>query len=114
MTRRVPRFYVMVRGVERGIHRSLRLSATRLIHIVVEKARRIWQAVESRPSSPVWSRIRQVAAHYGHDDVVRVLLNFEVDVDQRNRTQETPLHFACRKGHIEVVRALLECGADPT
>ncbi|CAM9262843.1 unnamed protein product, partial [Laminaria digitata] len=55
----------------------------------------------------------QVAAHAGREDIARMLLGYKAHVDQRNRSNETPLHVACRQGHVNVVRFLLENGADP-
>lgn len=55
----------------------------------------------------------QVAAYEGNVDVVKVLLGYNAHVEQRNRAEETPLHLACRQGHTQVVRLLLENGADP-
>jgi hypothetical protein len=34
-------------------------------------------------------------------------------VDVRNAGESTPLHSAAGSGHLEVVRELLRCGADP-
>lgn len=44
---------------------------------------------------------------------VRALLDAGTDVDSANRYGATALTFACDKGHTEVVRLLLERGADP-
>lgn len=44
---------------------------------------------------------------------MNVLLRYKAQVDERNKTQETPLHLACRQSHEHVVRSLLENGADP-
>ena len=34
-------------------------------------------------------------------------------MDVRNAGESTPLHSAAGSGHLEVVRELLRCGADP-
>jgi ankyrin repeat protein len=42
--------------------------------------------------------------------VIKLLKNKNIDVKQVYINGYTPLHVACRKGHIEIVRALLEDG----
>ncbi|KAJ3166451.1 hypothetical protein HDU88_003319 [Geranomyces variabilis] len=54
------------------------------------------------------------AAQYGRDDVLRLLIRYNVDVEQRNkRTGETPLEGAVRNGRAGAVRILLDAGANP-
>ncbi len=50
------------------------------------------------------------ACAYGHVEVVRFLLERNVDVTQRHRG-ETPLHHAAYGGHAEIVALLLQHGA---
>jgi ankyrin repeat protein len=39
--------------------------------------------------------------------------DLKIDINHRkNNTLHTPLHFACFKGHFEVVKALIEAEAD--
>jgi uncharacterized protein len=51
------------------------------------------------------------AADKGDIETVRKLLA-EGDVNVNHRTQMTPLTLACLYGHAEVIRALIEAGAD--
>jgi ankyrin repeat protein len=55
------------------------------------------------------------AAHNGDLEMVRVLLEYEVDVDARSENGMTPLNTAPRGNHDDprVVRLLIERGADP-
>jgi ankyrin repeat protein len=53
-----------------------------------------------------------VAAHMGHVDAARVLLDHGADVDT-NAFGETPLRSAYLTGHLDVMQLLLECGANP-
>jgi len=47
------------------------------------------------------------AAHNGHDETVRVLLEWEeVNSDEPDNPGQTPLSFAAQNGHEEVVRIL--------
>ncbi|KAF5549060.1 ZDHHC-type palmitoyltransferase 6 [Fusarium mexicanum] len=54
------------------------------------------------------------ASSFGLSDLVKSLLTSEsVDVDARGgRYQSSALHVACYRGHAEIARQLLECGAD--
>ncbi len=55
---------------------------------------------------------RHVCAWFGLSTVIPELEQVEKDVDVQERTYgQTPLMYACRKGHVEVVRELLELGA---
>ena len=55
-----------------------------------------------------------VAVNNGNFDVAEVLLRSpEIRVNQRTETLVTALAVACRHGHKELVRLLLENGADP-
>jgi len=56
------------------------------------------------------------AAYYGDLEMVRVLLEYGVDVNTRNRGGFTPLNYASRGGHrndARVARLLIAHGADP-
>ena len=45
-------------------------------------------------------------------NLVRLLLQFGMDVSSRDKHLETPLHFASSRGHFEIALALLDHGAD--
>ena len=45
--------------------------------------------------------------------VVRELLNNGADANARGRYDWTPLHYACWRGHDEIVTLLLQAGGDP-
>ncbi|KAF5702752.1 ankyrin repeat-containing protein [Fusarium mundagurra] len=54
------------------------------------------------------------ASSFGLTDLVKSLLTSEgVDVDARGgRYRSSALHVACYRGHIDIARQLLDCGAD--
>ncbi|KAL3272461.1 hypothetical protein HHI36_013941 [Cryptolaemus montrouzieri] len=55
------------------------------------------------------------AAYIGDLDTVKKLLREDIDINSRHKINGwTALHWACKKGHEDIVRILLEQGADPT
>jgi ankyrin repeat protein len=58
--------------------------------------------------TPLW-----LAAGYGHEAVMRLLLQKGADVDSKDkRNDRTPLSLAVEKGQEAVVKLLVEKGAD--
>ena len=57
-----------------------------------------------------------VAAGHGKLGMVSFLIKAGARVDQRNgfKEQATAMHAAASNGHVEVIRTLVEAGADPT
>jgi len=53
-----------------------------------------------------------IAAQYGHEAVVRALIESDADVNKADDNGATLLYIAAQMGHETVVRALLEAGAD--
>lgn len=47
------------------------------------------------------------------DDILRLLLSFGADPNQRGVNDYTPLHMAVAEGNISAIRILLDGGADP-
>ena len=52
------------------------------------------------------------AAHYGHLDIVKVLLQNGVNVNAADIYKKTALHKASSNGHADVVKVLIQNGAD--
>jgi ankyrin repeat protein len=53
-----------------------------------------------------------VAAGEGKEEAVRFLCAHQADVNQENASHDTPLDAAAHNGHLNVVRALVEVGAN--
>ena len=52
------------------------------------------------------------AAQFGHTEVMKMLLEKNVDVNNANSRGETALLLAASGGHMEAMKLLLEMGAD--
>lgn len=72
--------------------------------------------IQHRRSDLFW------AVKHGHESTARQLLHLGADVNLRLRPRSpgtepradlTPLHLACLKGRLAMVKLLLEAGADP-
>ncbi|CAE7254556.1 RIPK4 [Symbiodinium necroappetens] len=53
-----------------------------------------------------------IAAHRGHLEVARLLLDAKADKDKANYLGTTPLSIAAHRGHLEVARLLLHAKAN--
>lgn len=51
-----------------------------------------------------------IPCRFDHLEVVRLLVEKEVDMDKANMHGETPLFIACREGHRDIVQLLVEKG----
>ena len=70
-----------------------------------------WQSATSAPPVAKAEQF-QDAARKGDAEAVKKLLDEGVDVNTRFRYDATALFYACDHGHLEVVKVLLERGAD--
>lgn len=54
------------------------------------------------------------AAFGDEPSVMELLARAGADLNARNKRRQTPLHIAVNKGHIGVVRSILELGCRPS
>ena len=66
---------------------------------------------ESVPMSNDWLPALHIAAQKGHDRIVRILLERDVSINEKDSDGKTALHFSTIEGHEAVVRLLLAHGA---
>jgi ankyrin repeat protein len=53
-----------------------------------------------------------IAAQFGHEAVLRALIELGADINKAADDGSTPLYNAAQNGHETVVRTLMEAGAD--
>ena len=53
-----------------------------------------------------------VAALFGHEEIIQLLLSHRANVNSRDRIDSTPLYYASQEGHFASVMTLLHAGAD--
>lgn len=54
-------------------------------------------------------------ASFGDEgSVIEVLQRGGADLNARNKRRQTPLHIAVNKGHLQVVKTLLDFGCHPS
>lgn len=54
------------------------------------------------------------AVRGGHEDILKMILERDIDVSVQDTTGRTPLHWAARSGQVAIAHMLLEKGADTT
>ena len=71
-----------------------------------------WNMIYPHSSAPRFSSSIMVGSYFGHDTVVKMLLETgKVKIDSKdNEYGQTPLSWAAEKGHEAVVKLLLETG----
>ena len=90
----------------------LMLAASKGLHNIV-----LFLLAEHRSDKNAVNNNRQTALHKAvlaeSVETVQILKNYEATVDRRDESVgETPLMYACRKGTQQIVKLLLEAGAD--
>ena len=59
-----------------------------------------------------WTTLLHASSRYGHLEVSQVLLDHGENVNSRNQNYWTPMRLLAGNGHLEMVKLLLERGAD--
>ena len=59
----------------------------------------------------LWTPI-DCAAAYGRVKMIKVLLDYDSPLDPTDRSKTTPLHLACKRGHPDCVKLLIDRGAN--
>lgn len=82
-----------------------------VVEKLVEKGALVQREKVSEGNTLIESAPLCLAAHFKEADIVRLLINFGASPKSIFFQGNTALHYACLKGHLEVVRELLKAGA---
>lgn len=98
-------------GVEPGLHESAAIGDSRRVRAALDR-----DPLQLDADSPEGFTPLALAAHFGHADVMRLLIDGGADLNRvaTHRIAVTPLHAALFGRQIEAARLLIERGADIT
>jgi RNA polymerase sigma factor (sigma-70 family) len=98
-------------GVEPGLHEAAAIGDTSRVRDALERHPEQLDTYSPEGFTPL-----ALAAHFGHVDVMRLLIDRGADVNlvATHRLAVTPLHAALFGRQIDAARILIECGADVT
>jgi len=65
------------------------------------------------PITQAGQTVLHSAAHAGHAEIVRLLLDAKATVDVKSKSGQTPLFFAIAGSHVDAASCLLGAGANP-
>lgn len=71
------------------------------------------KGISANTKDPLETPILQLAAQQGNYELVKLLIEYKVNLNTMNRVGQTPLAWAARFGHVTIVDLLLKSGADP-
>ncbi len=89
------------------IHKSAIKGDTRKVEKILDKTPEEANAKDEAGNCPL-----HIAAEYGHDEIVKVLLAKGADVNAIGKNGNTPLNVAAKMGKLEIAQILLSNGAD--
>ena len=94
---------------------AIRMENWEMLSLLMEKRPDIREEVLNRTNRDCTDNIAcalHAAAQYGHNDLLKYLINKGANVNNAGKYGYTPLHVAGEKGQVEVLRELLNHGAN--
>lgn len=93
------------------VFNAVRLGRTTIVRLFLEAGTNVNQPLLSTLGQPL-ATLLHAAVSTGHEDIVRLLIQFDANVDAAHAKKKPPLHLACRRGHVEIARMLIGHGSD--
>lgn len=95
------------------LHRAIRKGDIRMVEWLLKAGSSPDTALGRGGEYPNWTPPLHMAVSEKNADIVQLLLEHKADLRQRNPFSQTVLHVAAAAGATEIVKALLQAGADP-
>ncbi|KAH7379148.1 ankyrin repeat-containing domain protein [Phaeosphaeria sp. MPI-PUGE-AT-0046c] len=93
------------------VFNATRQGQTAIVRLFLEAGVNVNRPLLSTLGQPL-TTLLHAAVSAGHEDIVRLLLQYDADVDAAHARKKPPLHIACRRGHVEIARLLIDHGAN--
>ncbi|XEC97363.1 ankyrin repeat domain-containing protein [Paenibacillus tarimensis] len=101
---------LLEKGARLGPYEAAAVGNTARLHEIVSEAPNIVNSHSFDGYTPLG-----LAAHFGHEEAVRILLEHGADINLRGKDgklNNTPLHASIAGNHMNIVRLLLSSGAN--
>jgi Ca2+-binding EF-hand superfamily protein len=95
------------------IHTAVWNNDIDLVKMFLEGDKRCKDSSDTTEYGNGWTPL-QYASYKGYFDIVKLLIENEVQIDRRNNDGFTALFYACQQEHCNIIEILLENGADCT
>ena len=93
------------------LHWAVRLGHYNIMKTLIEHDADIIDSVNDSGETPLYYAVK-TQHHTQHYYALRILIEFDADVNVANKDGIFPLHLVASRGHVNAVEMLIEAGAD--
>ena len=73
--------------------------------------------LDAKADANIANNVGAIPMHYvtsKTSSLIKRMVDLSADIEKRDTSGQTPILYACKRGHVNAVKKLLECGADIT